>query len=103
MLSPFKDNGKLKLIMVMILIPFFLNAINFWLIDNILKLKADPNEDELKEIYANEEKINDHDDNPFPHYIQIDFDKFNKNESNIGNQLEIKQISSDNTEIERNK
>jgi len=89
--------------MVMILIPFFLNAINFWLIDNILKLKPDPNEDELKEIYKNEEKIHDYDDNPYPQYIQIDFDKFNKNESNIGNQLEIKQMSSDNSEIEKNK
>jgi DNA gyrase/topoisomerase IV subunit A len=72
-------------------------------LQKLASLERQKIEDELKEIYANEEKNNDYDDNPFPHYIQIDFDKFNKNESNIGNQLEIKQISSDNSEIERNK
>ena len=35
-MSPF-TNGKLKLIVVMIIIPFICNAFQFWVVDNILK------------------------------------------------------------------
>ena len=57
-LSPFQNNGKLKLIMVMILIPLLLNAVYFWLVDNILKLKPDEEGNEIiKEIYIKESAI----------------------------------------------
>jgi hypothetical protein len=41
LLSPFKNNGKLKLIVVMVIVPVILNAFNFWIIDNILKFKPE--------------------------------------------------------------
>lgn len=56
-LSPFEDNGKLKLLMVMVIIPLVLNAINFWLIDNILKLNTKQAETEginISAIYVKE-------------------------------------------------
>lgn len=99
-LSPFKNNGRLKLVVVMILIPFILNSINFWLIDNILKLKADPNEDEIKEIYkeAQEKPI---DENPYPNYIQINFENHvHRKEENYDNQIELKH-SIENIELNK--
>ena len=101
-LSPFKNNGKLKLVMVMILIPLILNAINFWVIDNILKLKADENEDELKEIYK-ETNHNQGFDNPNPQYIQINFDNHViKKEEGVDNQIELKNLSENNDIVGRN-
>jgi hypothetical protein len=41
LLSPLKNNGKLKLIVVMVIVPVILNALNFWIIDNILKFKPE--------------------------------------------------------------
>mgnify|MGYP002146149388 CR=1 FL=1 len=40
-MSPFSGSAKLKLIVVLIIIPLILNAINFWLIDNILKFNPE--------------------------------------------------------------
>jgi hypothetical protein len=98
-LSPFKNNGRLKLVVVMILIPFVLNTINFWLIDNILKLKTDPNEDELKEIYKEAEE-NKNDDNPYPQYIQINFENHvdRKDRNFENNQIELK-LSNESSDI----
>jgi hypothetical protein len=76
----------------MIIIPFVLNAINFWLIDNILKLKAEDQDDELKEIYSKETDENCV-YNKSPIYVQIDF--ANNNDMHIANsddQLEYKQL-----------
>jgi hypothetical protein len=49
LLSPF-SNGKVKLIIVMVVFPVILNALNFWIIDNILKFK--PEQDEEGEMVA---------------------------------------------------
>ena len=45
-LSPF-TNAKVRLVMVMIIFPVILNALYFWVVDNILKLK-ESNKDELE-------------------------------------------------------
>ena len=37
-LNPFNFDGRIKLIMVMVILPFFLDAFYFWVVDNILKL-----------------------------------------------------------------
>ena len=44
-------NGKLELILVMIIVPFICNAVQFWVIDNILKFNPSNKEemDILKE------------------------------------------------------
>lgn len=43
-MSPF-TNGKIKLVMVMIIIPFFCNAFQFWVVDNILKFSPSNTEE----------------------------------------------------------
>jgi cytoskeletal protein RodZ len=60
LLSPFKNNGKLKLIVVMIIFPVILNALNFWIIDNILKFKPEDGAEGEKvvSVYEKEEKKN---------------------------------------------
>ena len=50
-LSPF-SNAKVRLVMVMIIFPVILNALYFWVVDNILKLK----ESDKDEVKLNEEK-----------------------------------------------
>jgi hypothetical protein len=50
-LSPF-SNAKVRLVMVMIIFPVILNALYFWIVDNILKLK----ESDKDEVNLNEEK-----------------------------------------------
>lgn len=50
-LSPF-SNAKIRLVMVMIIFPVILNALYFWVVDNILKLK----ESDKDEVNLNEEK-----------------------------------------------
>jgi hypothetical protein len=52
-LSPF-SNAKVRLVMVMIIFPVILNALYFWVVDNILKLK----ESDKDEVNLNEEKKN---------------------------------------------
>lgn len=53
LLFPLRNHPKMKLIVVMVLVPLVLNAINFWIIDNILKLDVNtsPENQPLKEIY----------------------------------------------------
>ena len=52
-LSPF-TNGKIRLVMVMIIIPVIFNALYFWTADNILKFKEDDNgEDNNKNKISN--------------------------------------------------
>jgi len=50
-LSPF-SNAKVRLVMVMIIFPVLLNALYFWVVDNILKLK----ESDKGEVKLNGEK-----------------------------------------------
>jgi len=50
-LSPF-SNAKIRLVMVMIIFPVILNALYFWVVDNILKLK----ESDKDEVKLEEEK-----------------------------------------------
>jgi hypothetical protein len=59
-LSPFKSNGKVKLIIVMVLFPVILNAFNFWIIDNILKFKPEKEKegDKVTSVYEKEEAKN---------------------------------------------
>ena len=52
-MSPFSHNEKLKLIMVMIIIPLMCNAFSFWVIDNILKFN--PSNKEEVELLKNGE------------------------------------------------
>jgi len=76
----------------MIIVPFVLNSINFWLIDNILKLKAEDQDDEVKELYSKETEDNSV-NNKSPIYVQIDFR--NNNDMQIAHsddQLDLKQI-----------
>merc|ERR1719213_94742 len=44
-LSPFNFNSTLKLLAAMIITPFFMNALQFWLVDNFIK-KAERKEDD---------------------------------------------------------
>ena len=37
-LNPFNFDGRIKLLMVMVILPFFLDAFYYWMVDNILKL-----------------------------------------------------------------
>lgn len=85
LMSPF-TNGKLKLIMVMIIIPFICNAIQFWIIDNILKFTPS-NTEELEllkegEVYLgknNKEEIENEyklpEDRNEQDFVVINFDK----------------------------
>jgi hypothetical protein len=60
MLSPFSSNGKIKLIMVMVIFPVILTAFNFWIIDNILKFNPENNEEGelVTSVYEMEEVNN---------------------------------------------
>lgn len=53
-LSPF-SNAKVRLVMVMIIFPVLLNALYFWVVDNILKLK----ESDKGDVKLNGEKQNE--------------------------------------------
>ena len=75
-LSPF-SNAKLRLVMVMIIFPVILNALYFWVVDNILKLKESDKDD----VKLNGEKKGDKLDNNNKYNIEI-------------NQLKDKNISS---------
>ena len=62
-LSPF-SNAKVRLVMVMIIFPVLLNALYFWVVDNILKLKESDkgdvklNGEKKEEIEINNNNIN---------------------------------------------
>lgn len=51
-LSPF-NNGKVKLVFVMVIFPLILNAIYFWIVDSILKFSPEESDKEIKELYEN--------------------------------------------------
>ncbi len=84
-MSPF-TSGKLKLIMVMIIIPFICNVFQFWVVDNILKFTPS-NTEELEllkegEVYLGknnkEENENEYklpDERNEQDFVVINFDK----------------------------
>ena len=85
-LSPF-SNAKVRLVMVMIIFPVLLNALYFWVVDNILKLK-ESNKDDVK---LDGKKKGENSEN-----------SENKNNINVEiNQLKERNINSS-TDINRN-
>ena len=82
-LSPF-SNAKVRLVMVMIIFPVILNALYFWVVDNILKLKESDKDD----VKLNGEKKGEKNDGNNNINVEI-------------NQLKDKNISSS-TEINAN-
>lgn len=99
-LTPFKEEPKLKLVMVMVIFPVILNSIQFWVQDNFLKLKKEvypqleiPQNNQLQYVLpenVNSDKLNDFKEGPSDNEIRIDFkedkemeDKNHDNSHNI--------------------
>lgn len=82
-LTPFKDEPKLKLVMVMIIFPVVLNSVQFWVQDNFLKLKKEvypqlemPQNNQLQYVLpenVNSDKLNEYKESPSDNEIRIDF------------------------------
>ena len=86
-LSPF-SNAKVRLVMVMIIFPVILNALYFWVVDNILKLK----ESDKDEVKLNGEKKGDKLDNNNKYNIEINQLKdknFSSSTSINGNEMKL--------------
>ena len=86
-LSPF-SNAKLRLVMVMIIFPVLLNALYFWVVDNILKLKESDKDD----VKLNGEKKGDKLDNNNKYNIEINQLKdknFSSSTSINGNEMKL--------------
>jgi len=86
-LSPF-SNAKLRLVMVMIIFPVILNALYFWVVDNILKLK----ESDKDEVKLNGEKKGDKLNNNNKYNIEINQLKdknFSSSTSINGNEMKL--------------
>ena len=86
-LSPF-SNAKLRLVMVMIIFPVILNALYFWVVDNILKLKESDKDD----VKLNGEKKGDKLDNNNKYNIEINQLKdknFSSSTSINGNEMKL--------------
>ena len=85
-LSPF-SNAKFRLVMVMIIFPVILNALYFWVVDNILKLK----ESDKGEVQLNEEIKENKENNINVELSQLKNRKSNSSSSsNINNNNEVK-------------
>ena len=88
-LSPF-SNAKLRLVMVMIIFPVILNALYFWVVDNILKLKESDKDD----VKLNGEKKGDKLDNNNKYNIEINQLKdknFSSSTSINGNEMKLNE------------
>ena len=86
-LSPF-SNAKLRLVMVMIIFPVILNALYFWVVDNILKLKESDKDD----VKLNGEKKGDKTDSNNKFNIEINKLKdknFSSSTSINGNEMKL--------------
>ena len=86
-LSPF-SNAKVRLVMVMIIFPVLLNALYFWVVDNILKLK----ESDKDEVKLNGEKKGEIDDNKNNVNVEINQLKdknFNSSTNINGNEVKL--------------
>ena len=84
-LSPF-SNAKVRLVMVMIIFPVILNALYFWVVDNILKLK----ESDKDEVNLNEEKKNSNVNNIELGQLKDKNRNSNSSSSTDGNNNEVK-------------
>ena len=86
-LSPF-SNAKVRLVMVMIIFPVILNALYFWVVDNILKLKESDKDD----VKLNGEKKGDKLDSNNKYNIEINQLKdknFSSSTSINGNEMKL--------------
>lgn len=84
-LSPF-SNAKVRLVMVMIIFPVILNALYFWVVDNILKLK----ESDKDEVNLNEEKKDSNVNNIELGQLKDKNRNSNSSSSTDGNNNEVK-------------
>ena len=83
-LSPF-SNAKVRLVMVMIIFPVILNALYFWVVDNILKLK----ESDKSEVGLNEGKKENN--------VNIELNQLkNKNDKSVSSSTNIQNIDNQN-------
>lgn len=63
-LSPYSKNGTLKLVMVMVFFPLLLDALYFWITDNILKLNVNEAESEIQSFYGEMQEEYEGNNNP---------------------------------------
>ena len=87
-LSPF-SNAKVRLVMVMIIFPVILNALYFWVVDNILKLK----ESNKDEVQLNEEKKENNNN------INVELSQLKKKNNSINNSSSSPNINNNNNEV----
>ena len=86
-LSPF-SNAKVRLVMVMIIFPVLLNALYFWVVDNILKLK-ESDKDEVKLNGEKKGEIDDNKNNVNVEVNQLKDKNFNSSTNINGNEVKL--------------
>jgi hypothetical protein len=98
-LKPF-SSAKLRIVMVMIIFPIILNGLYFWVCDNLLKLKINQNDKDLKDFYERESNMGNNGNMNVKHPIDLplDDDKVKKMNENI----ELKKNKDNNNIIEDN-
>ena len=72
-LSPFASNKRIKLIMVMVIFPVIFNAIQFWVFDELLKFKLEPNSN-LMDIAIESDKQQQFENNVNDSNIELDIE-----------------------------
>ena len=70
-LNPFNFDGRIKLIMVMVILPFFLAAFYFWVVDNILKLHPEKAPEIIAKKQYDEMNQNDNDNKEIVQQVEI--------------------------------
>ena len=90
-LSPF-SNAKVRLVMVMIIFPVILNALYFWVVDNILKLKeSDKNEEKINgEKKGSDENNNDNNNN-----INVEINQLKERNINSSTDINSNEVKLD--------
>ena len=77
-LSPFASNKRIKLIMVMVIFPVIFNAIQFWVFDELLKFKLEPNSN-LMDIAIESDKQQQFENNVNDSNIELDIENEKEN------------------------
>ena len=77
-LSPFASNKRIKLIMVMVIFPVIFNAIQFWVFDELLKFKLEPNSN-LMDIAIESDKQQHFENNVNDSNIELDIENEKEN------------------------
>ena len=77
-LSPFAWDKRLKLIMVMVIFPVIFNAIQFWVFDELLKFKLEPNSN-LMDIAIESDKQQQFENNVNDSNIELDIENEKEN------------------------